>query len=89
MNTNKQVTITYAEMEFTIDFSKRGIPSIYHNGKLLKPIHNKKLNRYHFSISLPKEMVGVVPGTHLSSNGYGAIWHEYRYRLVAAGKIAL
>lgn len=89
MNTNtknKVVEIKYAGLDFTVDFSKKGIPSIWHNGKLLKAILNKRLNRYHFSVCVPRELVGVVPQTHFTSNGYSGVWHEYRYRLVAAAK---
>ena len=85
MNTtdNKIVEITYNGFNFTVDFTKKGVPSIYYNGKLLKPTLNKKLNRSHVTLSLPLELMGR-PGLYICANGYECLYHIYTYRLIAA-----
>lgn len=83
-NTNdKIVEITYNGFNFTVDFTKKGVPGIYYNGKRLKPTLSKKLNRNHVTLSLPLEFMGK-PGIYVSSNGYGCLYHIYTYRLIAA-----
>ena len=48
---NKNIkTINYKGIDFQID----GM-DIYHNGKLLKPILNEKLNRYYIHVYLGKD----------------------------------
>lgn len=88
MNTttnNKMVEITYNGLNFTLDFTKKGVPDVYFKGKLLRPIFNRKLGRNHFSICLPKAEYEGYPGTYISANGYGVIYHVFCYRLIAAG----
>lgn len=81
---NKVVEITYNNLKFTVDFTKRGVPAVYYEGKLLEPHLNKNLNRYYFNIYLGKNIDFEVPGVHTSKNGY-AWYNVYQYRIVAAG----
>ena len=85
MNTtdNKIVEITYNGFNFTVDFTKKGVPGIYYNGKRLNPTLSKKLNRNHVTISLPLEFKGK-PGIYVCSRGYYCLFHIYTYRLIAA-----
>lgn len=81
---NKIVTVNYANLDFTVDFTKRGIPEVSCLGKTLKPIFNRKLSRYHYSIYLTNEQAEKVPGSSRLANGYGAMLHVYRYRIISA-----
>lgn len=93
MNTNnenanktneKVVEVTYNGFTFTVDFTKRGVPDVYYNGKLLRPIINKKLNRNHYSLVLPLSYKDW-PGVSISGNKYCYLYHVYCYRIIAAG----
>ena len=85
MNTNdKTVTINYAGLDFTLDFSKRGVPEIYCRGELLKPSYNKPLNRWYIQVYLGKDYASVF-GAHKHAKWDVGYYSTPRYRLVAAG----
>lgn len=81
---NKVVEINYNNLRFTVDFTKRGVPDVYYNGKLLIPYFNRKLNRYYFNIYLGKITNFGVSDLYTNKDGY--TWYNvYQYRIVAAG----
>ena len=76
---NKNIkTINYKGIEFQID----GM-DIYHNGKLLKPMLNKNLNRYYINVYLGKDKKWEK---YFNKNGYAYIYIP-RYRLIAASLV--
>lgn len=58
-NINKTVTINYSGMDFTLDFSKKGVPAIYYKGELLKASYNKSLKRWYIQVYLGKDYTEI------------------------------
>lgn len=53
------VTINYSGLDFTLDFSKKGIPEIYYKGKLLNASYNKPLKRWYIQVYLGVNPEGI------------------------------
>lgn len=85
MNTNnKTVTINYSGMDFTLDFSKKGVPAIYYKGELLKASYNKSLKRWYIQVYLGTDYEGIQ-GAYRHCKWNVGYYSTPRYRLVAAG----
>ena len=53
------VTINYSGLDFTLDFTKKGIPAIYYKGELLKASYNKSLKRWYIQVYLGANYEGI------------------------------
>lgn len=87
--TKKLITVTYNGLEFTVDFTKRGVPDIYHDGKLLKPTFNQYVKRWYVHAYLGSEW-SKTPGAtaHCQRKNLG-YYNVPRYRIVCAALVKM